>query len=297
MSPRVERFKVEPGTSVELSKLPTRVEPIYDSKKHYRGLLKDRVKELSKLQTKLYAADTHAVLLIFQAMDTGGKDSCIRHVMSGVNPQGCQVYSFSHPSEQDLDHDFLWRTTQGLPERGRIGIFNRSYYEEVLIVRVHREILYAERLPEEALEDHSIWDKRYRSIRDHEWHLAVNGTRVVKFFLHISKEEQIKRLLERIDTPSKRWKFRAGDITERAHWDEYTHAYEQALSATSTAEAPWYVIPADDQRNARLFVSEVVVRTIEAMDPQFPELPPEQERELEVIRERLLKEKQAKQAT
>ena len=283
-------FRVQAGKSVNLKKWPTLVKPVYKSKKTYARLLQEHVEELSALQRVLYASDHHAVLLIFQAMDAAGKDGAIRHVMSGVNPQGCQVFSFKHPSATELDHDFLWRTTQSLPERGRIGIFNRSYYEEVLIVRVHPEILSGEQLPQEVLNERQIWQDRYRSIVDLENHLYRNGTRIIKFFLHLSKEEQRKRFLERIDDPDKNWKFGVADIEERKYWNEYMQAYEACLSATSTAEAPWYVIPADDKENARLIVSRIVVDTFKSLKMRYPETDVKRRKELLSIRDRLIKE-------
>ena len=283
-------FRVQAGKSVNLKKWPTLVKPVYKSKKTYARLLQEHVEELSALQRVLYASDRHAVLLIFQAMDAAGKDGAIRHVMSGVNPQGCQVFSFKHPSATELDHDFLWRTTQSLPERGRIGIFNRSYYEEVLIVRVHPEILSGEQLPQEVLNERQIWQDRYRSIVDLENHLYRNGTRIIKFFLHLSKEEQRKRFLERIDDPDKNWKFGVADIEERKYWNEYMQAYEACLSATSTAEAPWYVIPADDKENARLIVSRIVLDTFKAFKMRYPETDVKRRKELLSIRDRLIKE-------
>ena len=276
----VERFKVPEGSHLTLMDMPTKVDPVYESKAAYRGLLKAQVKQLIGLQERFYAADTYSLLLIFQAMDTAGKDGAIRHVMSGVNPQGCQVFSFGHPSGTELDHDFLWRTTLNLPERGRIGIFNRSYYEEVLIVRVHPELLAGQRLPPEVAESPSIWQQRYESIRRHEEHLHRNGTRILKFFLHVSEEEQRRRLLARIESPRKTWKFKLADVNERRYWDHYQSAYADAIGATSTDLAPWYVIPADDKRNARLFVSRAIVETIEALKVDFPELTPEREQEL-----------------
>jgi PPK2 family polyphosphate:nucleotide phosphotransferase len=283
-----DRFRVVEGKRIDLGKLPTRVDAVYENKKQYRELLQEQVKQLSKLQYRLYAADTRSLLIVLQAMDAAGKDSVIRHVMSGINPQGCQVYSFKHPSANELDHDFLWRTTQSLPERGRIGIFNRSYYEEVLIVRVHPEILQAEKLPNGALNDGRIWEHRYQSIRDHERHLRRNGTHVVKFFLHISREEQRIRFLERIEEPEKNWKFSIADVEERRYWEQYMHAYEECISATSTEHAPWYVIPADDKRNARLFVSRIILAELDAMNPKFPELTEDRLKELAAIRERLV---------
>ncbi|MFY9329333.1 MAG: ADP-polyphosphate phosphotransferase [Georgfuchsia sp.] len=285
-------FRVAAGTKVNLKKWPTLVKPVYKSKKTYARLLQEHVDELSTLQRVLYASDRYAVLLIFQAMDAAGKDGAIRHVMSGVNPQGCQVFSFKHPSATELDHDFLWRTTRSLPERGRIGIFNRSYYEEVLIVRVHPEILLGQRLPEGVMNEKTIWRDRFRSIVDLENHLYRNGTRVIKFFLHLSKEEQRKRFLERIDDPDKNWKFSVADIEERKYWDEYMQAYEACMSATSTAEAPWYVVPADDKENARLIVSRIVLDTFERLKMTYPKTSAERRQELQSIRRRLTKEGQ-----
>jgi PPK2 family polyphosphate:nucleotide phosphotransferase len=218
-------FRVKEGDEVDLGKWPTKVEPVYKSKDQYQKLLEEHVAQLSSLQQLHYASDRYAVLLIFQAMDAAGKDGAIRHVMSGVNPQGCQVFSFKHPSAAELQHDFLWRTTRDLPERGRIGIFNRSYYEEVLIVRVHPEILLSESIPDTPDDDKAFWRDRYRSIANFERHLHVNGTRVVKFYLHLSKEEQRKRFLERIDEPEKNWKFSLADIAERKFWKHYMKAY------------------------------------------------------------------------
>ena len=238
MSIDISRFRVREGRKVDLKKWPTRVRPLYKSKAHYRSILEDHVKELSKRQNLLYAHDRYALLLIFQAMDAAGKDGAIKHVMSGVNPQGCGV-SFKHPSATDLDHDFLWRTTTCLPERGRIGIFNRSYYEEVLIVRVHPEILQAQRLPNDVLDGEGIWKHRYQSIVDLEKHLVRNGTHIVKFFLHLSKDEQRQRLLARIDDPRKNWKFSEADLAERDRWKDYMRAYEDCLEATSADHAPW----------------------------------------------------------
>ena len=227
-------FCVREGHEVDLKKWPTKVDPVYKSKEQYQKLLEEHVAQLSSQQQLLYASNRHAVLLIFQAMDAAGKDGAIRHVMSGVNPQGCQVFSFKHPSAAELEHDFLWRTTRDLPERGRIGIFNRSYYEEVLIVRVHPEILRNEAIPDTPHHDKKVWQDRYRSIVDLEKHLHDNGTRIIKFYLHLSKEEQRKRFLARIDEPEKNWKFSLADIAERKFWKQYMKAYEECLSATST---------------------------------------------------------------
>ena len=238
-----ERFRVRPGERVRLKDWATRVKPYYDSKADYESRLARQVEQMAELQNLLYADDRYALLLVFQAMDAAGKDSCIKHVMSGVNPQGCQVYSFKHPSAEELDHDFLWRTQRALPERGRIGIFNRSYYEEVLVVRVHPEILRAQKLPRAALADGDLWEQRYRSIREMEAHLERSGTRVVKFFLHVSRDEQRRRFLERIDDAEKNWKFSPRDVEERKYWKDYRRAYEACLEATSTKHAPHWPLP------------------------------------------------------
>ena len=280
-------FRVRKGDEVNLKKWPTTVEPVYESKEHYHKLLGEHVAQLSALQQLLYASNRYAVLLIFQAMDAAGKDGAIKHVMSGVNPQGCQVFSFKHPSPTELQHDFLWRTTRDLPERGRIGIFNRSYYEEVLIVRVHREILLSEGLPDAPGDDNVVWHDRYRSIADLERHLHGNGTRIIKFFLHLSKEEQRKRFLERIDEPEKNWKFSLADVEERKFWKQYMKAYEECLGATSTSSAPWYVVPADDKRNARLIVSQIVLDALEELKMTYPMTSEERRQELLSIRKRL----------
>jgi PPK2 family polyphosphate:nucleotide phosphotransferase len=282
-------FRVREGDEVDLSKWPTKVTPAYDSRKRYHTLLEDHVARLSVQQQLLYASDRHAVLLIFQAMDAAGKDGAIKHVMSGVNPQGCQVFSYKHPSPTELQHDFLWRTTRDLPERGRIGIFNRSYYEEVLVVRVHPEILHGEGLPDVSHDEKAIWHSRYRSIVDLERHLDANGTRIVKFYLHLSKKEQRKRFLERIDQPEKNWKFSQADIEERKFWKRYMKAYEQCLGATSTSAAPWYVVPADDKENARLIVSQIVLDTLEELKMAYPKTTEVRRKELLAIREQLTK--------
>jgi PPK2 family polyphosphate:nucleotide phosphotransferase len=283
----VAPYRVKPGKKVNLAKWPTRVAPLYASKKDYKAGLEAGAREMAKLQEQLYAHNRYALLLIFQAMDSAGKDGAIRHVMSGVNPQGCQVYSFKHPSAEELDHDFLWRTHRALPERGRIGIFNRSYYEEVLIVRVQPEILAAQSLPEASLGKRELWAGRYRSIVESEEHLHRNGTRIVKFFLHLSREEQRKRLLARIDDPRKNWKFAGADLEQRASWDKYMRAYEACLSATSTREAPWYAVPADDKWNARLIISQIVVDTLRGLDLQPPRATAARRAELRAFRERL----------
>jgi PPK2 family polyphosphate:nucleotide phosphotransferase len=229
------------------------------------------------------------VLLIFQALDAAGKDGAIQHVMSGVNPQGCQVFSFKHPSPTELEHEFLWRTTRDLPERGRIGIFNRSYYEEVLIVRVHPEILRSEGLPDALLDEKEVWLGRYRSIVDLERHLFSNGTRIIKFFLHLSKKGQRKRFLARIDEPDKNWKFSLADIEERKFWPRYMTAFEECINATSTADSPWYIVPADDKQNARLIVSQIVLDTFGGLKMAYPETSAERRRELLAIRKQLTK--------
>jgi PPK2 family polyphosphate:nucleotide phosphotransferase len=286
----VSPFRVGEGESVRLRHRPTRVTPIYDTKAAYEALLADHVASLDHLQQRLYATDSHALLLIFQAMDAAGKDGVIRHVMSGVNPQGCQVFSFKHPSAQELQHDFLWRCARDLPERGRIGIFNRSYYEEVLIVRVHPEILLAEGVAGGTAEADEVWRHRYHSINNFERHLHLNGTQIVKFFLHLSKEEQRERFLARIEEPHRNWKFSAADIQERGFWDDYISAYEDCLNATSTRHAPWYVVPADDKRNARLIVSQVIVDTLADMKLRYPKSDAARREELDSIRAALLKE-------
>ena len=285
----IKDFCVPAGKKVKLNKWPTHVKPVYKSKKQYRALLTKQVDELSEQQQLQYASNSYAVLLIFQAMDAASKDGAIKHVMSGINPQGCQVFSFKHPSPAELDHDFLWRTTRCLPERGRIGIFNRSYYEEVLVVRVHPEILKSQGIPDGLVNEKTIWSERYQSIVDLEEHLHRNGTRIVKFFLHLSKEEQRKRFLERIDEPDKNWKFSLADMHERQYWNEYMHAYEECLGATSTGNSPWYVVPADDKENARLIISEIVLETFRSLKLAYPEPSDAHRKELQVIRKQLAK--------
>jgi PPK2 family polyphosphate:nucleotide phosphotransferase len=284
-----DEFRLREGDKVDLDKWPTRVDPVYASKEQYHLLLSEHVARLGSQQQLLYASNRHALLLIFQAMDAAGKDGAIKHVMSGVNPQGCQVFSFKHPSPLELQHDFLWRTTRDLPERGRIGIFNRSYYEEVPIVRVHRDLLRSEGLPDPPHDDKAFWRDRYRSIRNLERHLHDNGTRIVKFFLHLSKEEQRKRFLERIDEPEKNWKFSLADITGRKFWKRYMKAYEECLHATSTADAPWYIVPADDKENARLIVSRIVLDALEGLKMAYPQTSAKRRQELLSIRKQLAK--------
>jgi PPK2 family polyphosphate:nucleotide phosphotransferase len=282
-------FRVRPGKTVNLDRWPTIVKPFCKSKEQCQKLLGEHVQELSSLQQLHYASNRYALLLIFQGMDSAGKDGAIRHVMSGVNPQGCQVFSFKQPSADELEHDFLWRTTRCLPERGRIGIFNRSYYEEVLVVRVHPEILRSEGLSKGLRDEKTIWKERYRSIVDLEDHLYRNGTRTIKIFLHLSKEEQRKRFLERIDEPDKNWKFSLADIHERKYWNDYMQAYEECLNATSTHHAPWYAVPADDKENARLIVSQIVLDTFNDLKMAYPKTTPKRRRELESIRKLLTK--------
>jgi len=282
-----EEFRVQPGAEVNLAEWPTMVKPICKSTKAYQRLLEEHVDELSSLQRLHYASNRYALLLIFQAMDAAGKDGAIRHVMSGVNPQGCQVFSFKQPSAEELEHDFLWRTTRRLPERGRIGIFNRSYYEEVLIVRVHPEILLGQGLPDELLYEEAVWKGRYRSIVDLEEHLHRNGTRILKLFLHLSKDEQRKRFLDRIDEPDKNWKFSLSDIHERKYWKHYMKAYEDCLNATSTDHAPWYVVPADNKENARLIVSQIVLDALNDLKMAYPKTTAKHLQELRSIRKLL----------
>jgi PPK2 family polyphosphate:nucleotide phosphotransferase len=261
-----------------------------ESKGRAAELLRQGVEKLAELQDKLYAQDRFALLLIFQAMDAAGKDSTIKHVMSGINPQGCQVYSFKAPSSEELDHDFLWRTTRCLPERGRIGIFNRSYYEETLVVRVHRELLKAERVPE----DKHIWKDRFEDIRTFETHLTRSGTVVRKFFLHVSKREQKKRFLARLDEPDKNWKFSAADVRERECWDDYQDAYEDMIRNTSTKDSPWFVVPADHKWFTRLVVAGAVVDALKDLGLQYPEVDPVKRKELDAAKELLLKEDKKK---
>jgi len=280
-------FRVRPGEKVELNECPTIVKPYCKSKKQYQKLLEEHIGALSSLQRLHYASGRYALLLIFQGMDAAGKDGAIRHVMSGVNPQGCEVFAFKQPSAEELKHDFLWRTTCRLPERGRIGIFNRSYYEEVLIARVHPEILRGQGLPVELLDEKTIWKERYRSIVDLEDHLHRSGTRIVKVFLHLSKDEQRKRFLERIDEPDKNWKFSLADIHERKFWHHYMKAYEDCLNATSTRDAPWYVVPADDKENARVIVSNIVLDALNELKMAYPKTTKKRLLELKSVREHL----------
>jgi len=281
-----KELRVRPGEAVDLNRRPTLVKPVYESKQEYKQLLDEHVARLSALQELLYASNRYAVLVIFQAMDAAGKDGCIKHVMSGVNPQGCDVFSYSHPSAAELRHDFLWRTTRDLPERGKIVIFNRSYYEEVLIVRVHPEILRAEALPDDG-EDQKIWQGRYRSI--------IHGGRSLRCEFRCraggapvrSKEEQRRRLITRIDTPERNWKIKQSDIEERKYWSQYRKAYEDCLSGTSTREAPWYVVPADDKLAARLLVSHIILEVLDGLNMTFPEITSERRKQLQAMRKQL----------
>ena len=282
-------YRVRSGEKVRLKHRPTETKPVFDSSEEYEEELAKHVAELSSLQNLLYAGNTYSLLLIFQAMDAAGKDGAIKHVMSGVNPQGCQVYSFKHPGPEELAHDYLWNAVRRLPERGHIGIFNRSYYEEVLIVKVHPEILAAQHLPPETTEEKDFWQERYKSMVNLERHLHHNGTRIVKFFLHISKEEQRKRFLARLDDPEKNWKFNAGDLTERALWKEYESAYEECIGATSTKYAPWYVVPGDHKEQARLIVSQVILETLRDLKMSLPELEEVQTAALRKFRRALAK--------
>ena len=282
-------FRVPPGKRIQLKDWPTTVKPFCESKKQYQELLEKHVEELSSLQQLHYASNRYALLLIFQGIDAAGKDGAIRHVMSGVNPQGCDVFSFKQPTAEELEHDFLWRTTYRLPERGRIAIFNRSYYEEVLVVRVHPEFLRNEGIRDQLHDEKAIWKERYRSIVDLEQHLHRNGTRIIKFFLHLSKNEQRKRFLDRIDEPDKNWKFSLADVHERKYWKHYADAFEACLNATSTHHAPWYVVPADDKENARLIVSQILLDTLNELKMAYPKSTAKRRQELKSIRKLLAK--------
>ena len=286
-----ESFRVAPGKRFRVASCdPSDTGGLDISKKKASAWLAEGVEKLADLQTRLYAQDCWSLLLVFQAMDAAGKDSTIKHVMSGINPQGCQVIAFKAPSRQELDHDFLWRCARELPERGRIGIFNRSHYEEVLVVRVHPEILAGQHLPP-ALVRKDVWKQRYESINEFERHLTRNGTRIVKFFLNVSKEEQRKRCLERLEVPEKNWKFSMGDVLERGFWDDYMGAYEDAISATSTEWAPWYAVPADHKWFTRLVVAQVVVDTLERLRLEYPKVDAKRKKEIAEARRALEKER------
>jgi PPK2 family polyphosphate:nucleotide phosphotransferase len=285
----LKTYRAQPGKKVDLGKWPTAVDPYAKSKKAYKELLRQHMEKLSSLQQLLYASHQDALLLIFQGMDAAGKDGVIRHVMSGVNPQGCEVFSFKQPSSEELEHDFLWRTACRLPEHGRIGIFNRSYYEEVLIVRVHPELLRNEGLPKKLRNQKNIWEQRFGSIADFEKHLHRNGTQTIKIFLHLSYQEQRKRFLERIDEPEKNWKFSTSDIHERKYWKHYMKAYEECIYATSTHQAPWYIVPADDKENARLIVSQIVLDALGELKMAYPRTTKKRRIELQKIKDLLSK--------
>jgi PPK2 family polyphosphate:nucleotide phosphotransferase len=282
-----KKFQVKEGQKISLKEFPTQIKPLCSSKEEYETILKEHIGQLSELQDILYASNRYSLLLIFQAMDAAGKDSAIKHVMSGINPQGCQVFSFKHPSTQELEHDFLWRTTHCLPERGHIGIFNRSYYEEVLIARVRPEILQAENIPLELLDKKTIWEQRYRSINDFEKHLYYNGTLTIKFFLHISKEEQRLRFLKRIDEPGKNWKFSPTDVEERGRWKDYMKAYETCLTHTSSTIAPWYIVPADNKHDTQLIISQVILDILKGLKISYPQVSAQRRKELQSMRKLL----------
>lgn len=274
----IEKYLAHQHSKFKISEFKTDDTDKFNSKNEAAEILEENVKKMSELQDKLYAQDKYSLLLIFQAMDAAGKDGTIKHVMSGLNPQSTQVYSFKQPSAEEIDHGYLWRISKALPERGRIGIFNRSHYEEVLIVRVHN-LIASSKLPEKFI-DKNIWQRRFEHITNFEKYLYENGTVILKFFLHISKEEQKKRFLERIDNPAKNWKFAMGDIEERKYWDEYQKCYEEAIAATSKDCSPWFIIPADKKWFARLLVSEIIVETLKKLKPEYPELTDEQNKEI-----------------
>jgi len=277
---KTDKFLIGEGSKVNLTNHPTDFTGEYTDKAAATADLQKNVKRIAELQDVLYAQDTYSLLIVFQAMDAAGKDGAIEHVLSGVNPQGCHVVSFKQPSDEELDHDFLWRCAKNLPERGKIGIFNRSHYEEVLVVRVHPGILQSQRLPDSVKNDKNIWKNRFRQIRNFEDHLAENGTHVIKFFLNVSKEEQKQRFLARIDEKEKNWKFSMGDVKERALWDDYMKAYKEAIAGTSTRNAPWYIIPADKKWFTRLAVSEVILQKMESLNLRYPAVTKEHKAEL-----------------
>ena len=293
----IDQIRVEPGKKINLKDFDTRwtlTSELKDAgkeavKEKAAAMLEANREELAKAQELLWASDIHSVLVVLQAMDAAGKDGIIKHVMSGINPQGCEVFSFKQPSAEELDHNFLWRFMCRLPERGKIGIFNRSYYEDVLVVKVHPEMIDAQKLPPGKRGD-SFWQKRYDDINAFEHHLVRNGTLVLKFFLHISKDEQKKRFLERLDNPDKHWKFSEGDLAERAHWDDYNKAFEEAISATSTKWAPWYIIPADHKWVSRTLISDVLVTAIKSLKLEFPSVSEEKKAALVEARRQLEQE-------
>ena len=283
----VSQFKVKPSGKLKLKDLPTRTKALCATEDEYKRLLEEHVKKLADLHDLLYGANKYAVLLLLQGMDASGKDGIVKHVMSGVNPTGCEVVSFKEPSSDELEHDFLWRSYARLPRRGNIAIFNRSYYEEVLVVKVHPELLANEGLAGQKNKDEDFWDDRYRSIVEMEKHLHRNNTRIVKVFLHLSKDEQRERFLARIDEPDKNWKFSINDIHERKYWKQYQQAYQDALRATSTDDAPWYVVPGDDKQNARLIVSQILLDTMAALKMQYPRVTKARRSELQKIEQAL----------
>ena len=289
---QTDEFTFTGKGTLKLDQRPTKIQDIYQDKAEYEELIREFQEEINELQRMMYAHDRYSLLLIFQALDAAGKDGTIRAIMSGVNVHGVNVHAFKQPSAEELDHDFLWRTNQRLPQRGRIGIFNRSYYEEVLVVRVHPEILTtAQKLPDEEVADlDKVWKHRYESIRDLEKHLWRNGTRVLKFFLHLSRDEQRKRFLDRIDEPQKNWKFSESDVAERKFWDDYHHAYQDAINETAASHAPWFVIPADDKKNMRLIVAQIILEQLKKLKMEYPEVTKERREELQRYRERLLKD-------
>lgn len=276
----IEKFRVSENSKLKLKDLETDFTGDYQNKEEAEEVLRQNVKKLSDFQDALYAENKQSLLVIFQAMDAAGKDGAIEHVFSGINPQGVQVFSFKQPSAEELEHDFLWRCSKNLPERGRIGIFNRSYYEDVLIVRVHKAILENQPLPDAVKNDKDIWKKRFEAIRNFEKYLTENGIQVIKFFLNISKDEQKKRFLARIEEPEKNWKFSAADARERGFWDDYMKAYEQAIAETSTEKSPWFIIPADKKWFARTAISEIIIQKSKQMNPQFPTVSKEQRESL-----------------
>jgi PPK2 family polyphosphate:nucleotide phosphotransferase len=282
-----ERYRVNDGAKFRLRDHDPADTGGLGKKAEARQRLEEGRARMRELQDMLYAQDRHALLLIFQAMDAAGKDSAIKHVMSGVDPQGCQVFAFKTPSEEELDHDFLWRTTRALPERGRIGVFNRSYYEEVLIVRVHPKILHRQKLPAALAADDDIWAHRFQSINGFERHLTRNGTVVRKFFLHVSREEQRRRFLARLDEPEKNWKFALADVEERRHWDQYMDAYDAMIRHTSTKDAPWYVVPADHKWFTRLVVADAIIDALESLDLHYPKVAEAKREELQQARQLL----------
>jgi PPK2 family polyphosphate:nucleotide phosphotransferase len=280
---KTSTFRVDGTEKFDIKKATTRFKDVYDDKEEYESMLGDFVKQLDELQSKMYAHNRYGLLIIFQAMDAAGKDGTIKHVLSGVNPVGVKIHSFKRPTDTELSHDFLWRTNNVLPQRGTITIFNRSYYEEVLVVKVDSDILTgSQRLPTELTQDlDKIWDHRYTDIKNLEKYLYRNGIRVVKFFLNVSKQEQAERLIERIEDPNKNWKFEEQDVKVRDKWDEYQQAYQDAINETATKKSPWYVIPADDKKNTRLLVGEIIVEELQKMDMNYPEVSPERAAELQ----------------